>query len=116
MEEHSFKEVMKQFKRSCPDGQCSSATDCAMYPASNIGQCRKIAFERPAEFERRVMEWAESHPEPEYPTWLEWLQKEGLYIRNEIEVGVYFTSVTAKAFEPIPADIAERLGIKPKEG
>ena len=95
-----FCEVMKQFKRSCPDGQCSSATDCAMYPACNIGQCRKIAFERPAEFERRVMEWAEAHPEPEYPTWVEWFNSMG-----GVDCG-----------EPIPADIAEKLGIKPKEG
>ena len=46
------------------------------------------------------MEWAEAHPEPEYPTWVEWFNSMG-----GVDCG-----------EPIPADIAEKLGIKPKEG
>lgn len=109
-----FSEVMKQFKRSCPDGQCSSATDCAMYPASNTGQCRKIAFERPAEFERRVMEWAEKHPEPVYPTWVEWMRHTKLLVMDHH--GPFTEEVLgSKAYQDIPADIAEKLGIKPKE-
>ena len=54
--------------------------------------------------EKSVMEWANEFPEPVYPTWYEFL-----------------TSRYHKAWEAIgrdssPADIAEKLGIEPKEG
>lgn len=113
MEEYSFQEVMKQFKRGCP-GNCATATGCPMYPACNIEQCRKIAFERPAEFERLVMSWAEAHPEPRCPTWVEWMRYTKLLVPDHYS---FFAGETLgkKAYEPIPADIAEKLGITPKE-
>ena len=96
-----YAEVFKQFKRMCKAGNCSTATGCPMYPSCNIGQCRKIAFERPAEFEQRVMKWAKEHPA--YPSWEEYLCSIGFCSYNSLS-------------EPIPADIAQKLGIEPKEG
>jgi hypothetical protein len=56
-----------------------------------------------AHIEQTVTEWAAEHPEPVYPTWGEWLQR--LY--NSMNyAGIFIT--------PIPADIAEKLGIEPK--
>lgn len=43
--------------------------------------------------------------EPIYPTWQEWLTQEGI-----LSAG----GLWEKAFRPIPADIAEKLGMKPK--
>ena len=60
-----------------------------------------------ADIERKVMSWAAEHPEPVYPTWREWLSEQGV-----LSAG----GLWEKAFEPIPADIAEKLGIQPKEG
>ena len=50
------------------------------------------------------MEWAEEHPEPVYPTWGTWLSEKYDYDLREI------------MYTPILADIAEKLGIEPKEG
>ena len=101
-----FRDVMKQFKRMCRR-DTRDTQDCPMYcgPSCNIGHCRWIAFERPDEFERVVMDWAAKHPEPEYPTWQAWLAE------------VSGQMVDADLLKsPIPADIAQKLGIEPKEG
>ena len=91
-----FSEVMKHFKRGCMR-EYGLEGGCPFFPTCNIGQCRKIAFEHPDEFERRVMEWAAKHPEPKYPTWAEWLRDMNIH-----------------GMDTIRADIAKKLGIKPK--
>ena len=116
-----YSEVIKQFKRMCKVGNCATTTGCPMYPSCNISQCRKIAFERPAEFETRVMEWAEEHPEPVYPTWAEWLAENGVFgpfkdIKTDFSEIEILYKMRDMMFKPIPADIAEKLGIQPKEG
>jgi hypothetical protein len=56
-----------------------------------------------AHIEQTVTEWAAEHPVV-YPTWGEWLQR----IYNSMNyAGIFIT--------PIPADIAQKLGIEPKE-
>ena len=107
-----YAEVIKQFKRMCKAGNCSTATGCPMYPSCNIGQCRRIAFERPAEFEQRVMAWAAEHPVQKYPSWGEYLCNIGLIhdcTESEDVVSRLFDNV-------IPDCIAQKLGIEPKEG
>ena len=103
-----FSEVIKQFKRMCNNGHCATATGCPMYPSCNIGQCRRIAFERPSDFEQRVMSWAAENPEPQYPTWYRWL-----IMMNAIgSVEDLFSDLQRE----IPAVIAQQLGIEPEEG
>ena len=98
MEKYSFQEVIRQYKRGCVR-EYGLEGGCPFFPTCNIKHCRKIAFERPEEFEHRVMEWAEAHPEPVYPTWGAWIKWQmGYDIKDRI-----------------PADIAEKLGIEPKE-
>ena len=118
-----YNDVIKQFKRMCwyysRDKGQKSCPICMSYPNCNIGQCRKIAFEQPACFKDVVMAWAAEHPEPVYPTWKEWLEEQ--------RVVVHFDSVSEKGTKVkweltnksncrIPADIAQLLGIEPKEG
>jgi hypothetical protein len=57
------------------------------------------------------MKWATEHPEPVYPTW-------GEYLEKVIPHGSRETALTFAIFamnHPISADIAEKLGIEPKE-
>lgn len=83
--------------------------------------------------EKRIQSWAAENPEPVYPTWGEWLEQQGICFssithRNYVD-GVSIPKVfeyqiegkTAfmcgdKVNEPIPADMAQKLGIEPKEG
>jgi len=105
-----FQEVMKKFDRMCRYYQrnlkCPMA--CPMNGV-NISQCRKIAFEQPDVTEKTVMSWTE----PVFPTWGEWLKGFGLI---EHFGDRYGWGVSRAIDEPIPADIAEKLGIEPKEG
>lgn len=104
-----FSEVIKQFKRMCKSVTLAKCTrgECPM-GCENIGQCRKVAFERPSDFEQRVMSWAAEHPEPVYPTWVEWLREIGIV---PSEQKCFHDWLLAS----IPADIAQKLGIEPKE-
>lgn len=106
-----FNEVIKQFKRMCwyygRDKTQKSCPMCTSYPNCNIGHCRKNAIEQPAHFAATVMRWAAEHPEPVYPTVYEWLVSVGL-----LSGDMWSASDLQK---PIPADIAQKLGIEPKE-
>ena len=120
-----FSEVMQQAKRMCEafrDGHCSKcpigyadALECGIMATSEM-DCEEV--------ERRVMQWAAEHPEPVYPTWREWQKitfpDAGRYIMPcEFESKNRFKCKEKTCYqcisEPIPADIAEKLGIKPKE-
>ena len=100
-----FQEVMMQFDRMCLHNRHNNICPmgCDMR-GINPNQCQKMAFVRPAEFERLVMKWAADHPEPVYPTWYEFL------------TNVYPTAWQIIAEKHIPADMAQKLGLKPKEG
>ena len=120
-------DVMNQFNRMCwsyqRERKCPMA--CPMNGV-NISQCRKIAFERSKETEEIVMQWAAEHPVV-YPTWYEWLQEMGVMTDIHDRLNNYkqvmevcgkplYSIPNAKVLCPIPADIAEKLGIEPKEG
>lgn len=120
-----FIEVMKQAKRMCKafsDGHCSECPignsdvlECGITVTSGM-DCEEV--------ERRVMQWADDHPEAVYPTWAEW--QHSMFPdadadmspceygrRDRFDCGN--KSCAECMAEPIPADIAEKLGIKPKE-
>lgn len=114
MAEHS--EVIKQFKRMCKSmtGIRCTRGECPMgyaFGCENIGQCRKIAFERPDVFEEKVMAWAAENPEPVYPTIAKYLEQFGIIIRRDGTMEADFF----KANEPMSTDVAKLLGIDPKE-
>lgn len=63
--------------------------------------------------DERVQAWADKNKELVYPTWEEWLIKSGILLRGNRGT---WQSLTTKAADPIPADIALKLGLQPKEG
>ena len=119
-----FQEVMKQAKRMCK-------ANCEECPLSHtVGSICPIAVtgnDEIAEIERIVMGWAKENPEPRYPTWKEWqdtnfpnndalmrpciFESEEYFGCRKLEIGC-----EECMNKPIPADIAEKLGIKPIGG
>lgn len=107
-----FQEVMKQFDRMCWHYQ--RKRECPMgcpMNGVNISQCRKVAFEEPIVTEKTVMSWAAEHPVV-YPTWREWLISIGVIG----QMSTHSVIADTLSMTPIPADIAEKLGLQPKEG
>ena len=121
-----FLEVMKQLNRLCTTSACGP--DCPMQCmgcCGNIGShcSRPIQAER---IEKTVMQWAAENPEPVYPTWKEWLQSvgvmessEGLLSRLQGQLLIdgipAYALPTSKVLQPMDADIAQKLGMEPKE-
>lgn len=123
-----FLEVMKQRKRMCTKyeggGICQSI-DYNMCPLKGHDLCCRpltnIDINKIQEGEVIIMKWAAEHPEPVYPSWIDWLMSEGVIptnymVANSTDSGVRAGTfyVTSKAFEPIPVDIAQKLGLQPK--
>lgn len=114
-----FSVVMSQFDRMCKASV--GCINCPLHEPDGVDRCSIGAFINDSErIERDVMKWATEHPEPEYPTFAEWLNSIGVTISDRPfpapNIPVYVFQVGAKMFEPIPADLAEKLGIEPKEG
>ena len=117
-----FQEVMRQWKRMCDkyfDGKnwvCSKT--CPMYvfevcskPTVKYPVPLEIGQDLAHEIDCVIMSWAAEHPEPVYPTFREWLISIGV-------IGQMSThSVIADKLDmtSIPANIAQKLGIEPKE-
>ena len=105
-----FEEVLKQFKRMCKNEECSNCDINRMMKEGNYPSCWAMAYEEPTRFEGYVMLWAKQHPEPHYPTMIEWLE-DNKYIYKDYDP----IDFTDKAHEPIPGGLAEKLGLKLKE-
>ena len=121
-----FTEVMRQAHR-----MCVAVNDCENCPAATMvaGCAFKLSPQflpekDRAEMERVVMQWAAEHPEQRYPTWLDWLKS--VFHEGKHDTIVPCSFATPKHLRcdehydcdhcrnsPIPADIAEKLGIKP---
>lgn len=117
-----FREVMKQWKRFC-----KSHNHCGECEFDGKGICSEAHLSDVpyADIELRIMAWAAEHPEPVFPTWGEWLISVGA--ARKIPTGVPFElqdgeivdspwDTVVDVYTPIPADIAQKLGIEPKEG
>ena len=122
-----FMYIMEQVRRICYEH-----SDCEMCPLYKIHNSSGCAFDYYVsdgvsldEVERKIDAWAKKHPEPVYPTWSEWQNSifiDGIKRIVQCEFGGSnrFKCKEETCYqcinEPIPADIAEKLGIKPKEG
>ena len=121
-----FTEVMKQARRMCKEQQ---NIDCCVRCPINKNGCMVVAdaeYVDYADAEQEIMHWAAEHPEPVYPTWNEWYRKnfpDAYYDSKRICPIVFAckrncdseTNCDKCRDRPIPDDIAEKLGIKPKE-
>lgn len=105
-----FGEVFTQMKRMCKaNNEC-----CAMCDLSGKCPANEIVENYDAgEIEKIVMQWAAEHPEPKYPTWYEYLfnvtRGENKWPVDDHEFCRWLDTTH------IPADIAQKLGIEPKE-
>ena len=108
-----FQEVMRQRKRMC--ASCKKCSECAL---DRIGvRCSYYPVDKLEQIERIIMDWAATHPEPRYPTWKEWQEATFPEARNQLCIN-HFASAECKGCaacrsKPIPADIAQKLGIQP---
>ena len=107
-----FQEIAKHWKRMCK--KYWSSTTCHGCPIAENEKayeaCASIDLDI-QKMEECVMSWAVEHPEPVYPTWGKWLEDIGV-----AQVGSGILSIhPAIAEQPIPADIAQKLGLEPKE-
>lgn len=120
-----FQDVMKQAKR-----MCNTVVDCDECPVRDMFATIDCPFAynevHMEDVEQSVMDWAAKHPEPRYPSWIEWqganfqMAERAICAAHFMDVGdagCYEIGRCDKCRErPIPADIAEKLGIKPIGG
>lgn len=114
-----FVQTMKDWRRMCDAYTTDDAARCCQgCPMSGRG-CGAI-YENgnadPEVIEREVNQWAAEHPEPVYPTWGEWLESFGVVEVTKAKDRIITVMMKPELLNPIPADIAQKLGIEPKEG
>lgn len=130
-----FVDVVKQKARMCRVINNCAVCNLSYHNNSKGLNCTVFMMEHPEEAEKIIMEWAAAHPEPKYPSWRDaWKQ---LFPQACYGMDVNFDCPCPKYFlpcgmvncnvvfepdrcytcknNPIPADIAEKLGIKPSE-
>ena len=103
-------EVMKQKKRMCNSTLCCKC-DIFHLSGEDISNCSQFILNNPSKAETIIMTWAAEHPEPVYPTYWTWLINSGV-INGCTNKG----AIERLQMTPIPADMAQKLGIEPKEG
>ena len=111
-----FQEVMRQWGRYCKGYTENHDDDCDGCPFEINGSCNSYAKDNAQyaeQIEKHITAWAAEHPEPQFPSWGEYLTQIGAV--NFVEQAQTYVH-TALFFKPIPADIAQKLGIEPKEG
>lgn len=115
-----FQEVTKLWRRMCISMDGNDTYKCERCPLGDEHICSfeisDIQDDEIHRVEEKVMSWAAEHPEPVYPTWAEWLHDNGIILdaRQHNENEHWLLGI--EAMRPIPADIAQKLGIEPKEG
>lgn len=113
-----FSEVMKQLARmtNACNGKCD---ECPLDDSVLCtGPWCSGNMEGIAEAERIIMQWAEEHPDPVYPTWGEWFVEHGDLVdgwQNATNAAWMANTARGVFMNPIPADIAQKLGIEPKK-
>lgn len=125
-----FTKTMQDWRRMCNAFVKQYDNDCCKYckldHLKSCGAIWEIEEGTYGNIAETVDAWAAENPGPVYPTWAEWMAEQrlaeykGRVIHERRENGNYVTKVEAvlskAAYKPIPADIAEKLGLKPKGG
>lgn len=107
-----FGEVMRQWKRMC--GSMRACEKCPLEQAEIEGTEVCVNGIMSFDYEGAepiIMSWAAEHPEQAYPTLWDIINWLGLCVNTKDGVEVRKGMLDS----PIPADIAEKLGIQPKE-
>lgn len=119
-----FLEVMRQAQRMCDTYDCDHCPLTYESVLCALASDKDLTYAVIKKFESKVMQWAKEHPEPQYPTWEEWHTKNFPDVVGNLtpctfapisELRCAETNCRACRSRPIPADIAKKLGIRPKE-
>lgn len=108
----NFVQVMKDWRRMCDemnsDDKYNVCDNCRLkdYGCPAIYESENASTDW-GHIEKVVTAWAAEHPEPVYETW-------GQYFKRYY--GLEYCKGHEMLLENIPADIAQKLGIEPKEG
>ena len=120
-----FVDVIHHTKRICKsvNGHCEKCL-LGAFSCPNNARFDSTDEQKFIDFANAVMTWAAEHSEPVYPSWAEWLESTGLtkhktgqfcvHMPNQYSYEVKEVEILNEAaYKPIPADIAEKLGIEP---
>ena len=111
-----FQEVIQQKKRMCQSALCCKC-DIYLMCGQELSKCSQFIFNNPKKAEETIMSWAEDHPEPVYPTWYEFMRENKIIPDVLEDCGDYYKTIGKWLVKAtIKQDIAQKLGIEPKEG
>lgn len=116
-----FVQTMKDWRRMCKAQDDTTCGACSSCPMGDDGKSCMAVYEDEfeavdfAHIEQTVTEWAAEHPVV-YPTWGEWLESFGVVEVTKAKDRIITVMMKPELLNSIPADIAEKLGIEPKEG
>ena len=118
-----FVQIMKDWRRMCK-AYTIFKHECEGCPLENIAEHACGAIFEPEfadvvnwqRLEGIVGKWATEHPEPKYPTWWKYLCMIGLIPDSLGDKTLGEVTVEQLMNTEIPAGIAQKLGIEPKEG
>lgn len=99
-----FTEVFRQIQRMCNGTPCNA---CRLnFGDENYTHCgaRPFGNAHVDEVEKIVMDWAKEHPEPQYPTWSD-------YLGSMFNIGCWRDLESVH----VPDGIAEKLGLTKRE-
>ena len=106
-----FSELVRIKKRLCIKYKSSGCIGCpingSMGNLCGIISISGYSDNKFMELEEALLSWAAEHPEPVYPSYLE------VFWWGHKKTWAEIKDVLAS---PIPADIAQKLGLQPKEG
>ena len=111
-----FVQRMKDWQRMCGtmQGGIRKCDNCPLFKVlCQYKPNEKVDF---AWAEQIIEKWAAEHPEPVYPTWGEWLESFGVVEVTKAKDRIITVMMKPELLNSIPADIAQKLGIEPKEG
>ena len=102
-----FVQTMKDWRRMCKTLGAENCEGCKLHEDGNDCVAVYEGEMDYAKVEKTVTDWAAENPVPVYPTWIEWFQRQ--VWKKGTDASPMFL------YDPIPADIAEKLGIEPME-
>lgn len=112
-----FSEVMRQWSRLCGrHNDMMYCEGCPLDASKTCGIVSDLRMEDIKDAEKTIMAWAAEHPEPVYPTWWKYMCMIGVIPNTLGDKTLGEVAVDRLMNTEIPADIAEKLGIKPIGG